>query len=189
MSNLDFGVRTNRKLILAYHENDTTPFPLPPTHSPNPALTKLLIINGNGGEFYFPWITTNIVSFDSNEEIIAPSLSNFNIIGEGGAGGLLNGEAVYCGGWPEEGEDCSNECFKLGDETPFFKMKLGRCFASYVVMNDRLFMIGGDNDRNEDNARTTEFVSIDQEAFDVGPALPIDHTGGCATLLSPLKKF
>ena len=190
--NLDLGVKTNRKLSLAYHENDTTSFPLTTTHSPNPELSKLLIINGekynpkydgfNSENLYN--LLTNIVSFDSNEEIIAPPWSNFNILGSGGAGGLLSRKAVYCGGYSDI-EVYSNACFKLGHKVPFLEMKSRRGYASYVVMNNRLFLIGGRN--GTDKMATTEFVALDQETFDVGPTLPLRHAVGCATLLSTKK--
>ena len=178
-----------------YPTNPTSPTTTPtPTHTSNPAFTKLLILNGEKYNPIYEFISiddeysynlsTNIVSFDSNENITAPPLSNFNILGSGGAGGLLNGKAVYCGGWDPDNEGYSNACFKLGDKAPFFRMKLIRVGASYVVVNDQLFMIGG---FDEESKTTTEFVALDQETVDVGPALPFNHSGGCATLVAPEK--
>ena len=139
------------------------------------AKSAILIINGNGGHYNLP---TNIVNLKTGRLDYDQSEESFNVQGSGGAGGLIQGIPVYCGGYNHGYLD---SCYKMGDTQPFYRMSSARRDPAYVVVNDYLWILGG-YDGSSDFS-TSEFVSIDDGSSHNGPNLPVSLTESCATVL------
>lgn len=137
---------------------------------------SILIINGFGDSGYDD-SPTNIINLKTGRLDYDQSEESFNVQGSGGAGGLIQGIPVYCGGYYHGYLD---SCYKMGDTQPFYRMSSARYHSAYVVVNDYLWILGG---YNGSKLSTSEFVSIDDGSSHNGPNLPVSLYGSCATVL------
>ena len=92
----------------------------------------------------------------------------------GGTGGWVGDLFIVCGGNSFQGKDYYKECYRIGKENTSFhgNMKERRKGSASIVLDDKLWIIGGIDD-SEEVKRTTEYISAHDSSQKDGPELPI----------------
>ena len=88
----------------------------------------------------------------------------------GATGGLVGDTYISCGGRVNE-QSWSDKCYKFGSTTTIATMRKKRCQAASVVLGNKLWVVGGD-DENGINLNSTEFVDPVTGSVEYGPDLP-----------------
>ena len=110
----------------------------------------------------------------------------------GSVGGVLGDQVIICGG--HDGSDldvectapydhCPDSCYKLGQSHPFTYMAKERAYASAVVLNDVLWISGGQG-RFPKIEASSEFLGVQDGDDKPGPDLPYEVSNHCVIKLS-----
>ena len=150
---------------------------------------SLLVTSGwcdDVGNFFIP-CPTKVINFDRQTKI-CDSLPNYPEDKTYGAvGGLIGHDAyVSCGGTQYDGTASppfSDKCYKFGSTTPIVTMRTKRRNAASVVMTNKLWVIGGE-DENKKELKSTEFVDPAAGSAQFGPDLPKRSFAPCLILVN-----
>ena len=87
----------------------------------------------------------------------------------GATGGFLHDNFVTCGG-KDSVEGHTNKCYHLSSEAPFATMMTERCFAASIILDEKLWILGGGD--SSSGLSSTEFIFSDGRNEE-GPPMPI----------------
>ena len=114
---------------------------------------------------------TETLAIDNNSEL--PNYPDHSKKITGSTGGFLHHDFVTCSG-DVSGEGTTNKCYHLGSEAPFATMITERKWAASIVLDEKLWILGG-YDENNNKLSSTEFIFSDGRNEE-GPPMPIALT-------------
>ena len=153
----------------------------------NYTLFSLLVTSGWCGDAdnFYP-CPTKVINFDRQTKT-CDSLPNYpeaNIVRA--TGGLIGHDTyLSCGGKVPGGLN-SNKCYKFGLTTPIATMRKRRSLAASVVISNKLWVTGGEDEYGE-VLKSTEFVEPDTGSIQSGPDLPKEAEAACLVLVYSTK--
>ena len=110
---------------------------------------------------------------------------------ESATGAIVSGNPVVCGGHQESTYEVLPQCYKYDNSTNSWtfltNMTFNRGFSASVALNDKLFVIGGVGYNWDEIYSSTEYISLDGNASQPGPELPLPRARHCAVKLSTGK--
>ena len=126
-----------------------------------------------------PLKNTEVLNLDSKNALV-PTYQNHKTSIYGAIGGFVSNQFITCGGYDfDNWEGTTNKCYKIGKTSSSLHgfMREKRKHAASIVLDGKLWILGGRNDYIYNSWKSTEYISHDGSQED-GPDLPVsldDH--------------
>ena len=137
----------------------------------------LLVTTGSNPNYLS---NTEILKLDNNVGQ-PPQYENHSMEIDGATGGLLGTQLITCGGY--DGNDEISRCYKLGSSGTFATMNRERDYPASIVLTDKLWILGGQNNGGNRILFSTEYIFSDGRTEN-GPEMPTALTRHAAVKIN-----